>query len=129
MIDYLAGMLCYFSVRHATPLSSFKSKLKTPVLFCLLICHFLSSASIKPMTTMLLVLWCVCVCVCVCVCACACVCVCMCVCVWMWGCLCMCMCVRVCVCVGCHKLPIVIIFDMVRITISVYAQSAVAFLL
>ena len=49
-----------FSVRHATTLSSFKSKLKTH-LFCLLISHFLSSVSIKPMTTMLVFLRCLCV--------------------------------------------------------------------
>ena len=51
-----------FSVRHATSLSSFKSKLKTH-LFCLLISRFLSSVSIKPMTTMLVFLRCGCVCV------------------------------------------------------------------
>ena len=54
-----------FSVRHATSLSSFKSKLKTHLFFffCLLIYHFLSSVSIKPTTTMLVFLRCVCVCV------------------------------------------------------------------
>ena len=60
-------LLLSFSVRHATSLSSFKSKLKTH----LLIYHFLSSVSIKPTTTMLVFLRCVCwggVCVCVCVC-------------------------------------------------------------
>ena len=46
-----------------------------PLLFCLLISSFLSSVSIKPMTTMLVFLWCVCVCVggwsvCGCVCVC-----------------------------------------------------------
>ena len=39
-----------------------------PLLFCLLIYHFLSSVSIKPMTTMLVFLQCVCVCVHTCVC-------------------------------------------------------------
>ena len=31
-----------------------------PLLVCLLIYHFLSSVSIKPMTSMLVFLWCVC---------------------------------------------------------------------
>ena len=50
---------------------------------CLLIYHFLSSVSIKPMTTMLVFLqgWCVCVCECVCVSVSVSVCVCVCVCV------------------------------------------------
>ena len=41
-----------------------------PLLFCLLIYHFLSSVSIKPMTAMLVFLRCVCVCMCVYVCVC-----------------------------------------------------------
>ena len=94
-----------FSVR-ATSLFSLKSKRKTHV-FCLLIYHFLSPVAIKPMTSMLVFLWCDCVCgfvcacvwcqrlhaICTCVLACVYVCVCVCVCV--------CMCVLgvfVCVC-------------------------------
>ena len=41
-----------------------------PLLFCLLISHFLSSVSIKPMTTMLVFLRCVCACGCLWVCGC-----------------------------------------------------------
>ena len=57
-----------------------------PLLFCLLIYHFRSSVSVKPMTTMLVFLRCMCVCVCVCVYVCVHVCV--------GG-----VCVYVCVCV------------------------------
>ena len=69
-----------FSVRHATSLSSF-FQVKTensPLLFCLLIYHFLFSVSIKPMTTMLVFLRGVCVCVCVFVCVPACLTLCVC---------------------------------------------------
>ena len=50
-----------FSVRLATSLSPFKSKLKTHL--CVLIHHFLSAVSIKPMTSMLVFLRCVHLCV------------------------------------------------------------------
>ena len=90
-----------FSVR-ATSLFSLKSKRKTHV-FCLLIYHFLSPVAIKPMTSMLVFLWCVCVCLCMWFCVCMCVvsavachlymCACMCVCL----CVCVCVCMHVCV--------------------------------
>ena len=80
---------------HVTLLFQVKTE-KSPLLFCLLIYNFLSSVSVKPMTTMLVFLRCVRVCACVCVCVCVrararvsgCGCV---------GCLCVCVRVRVCV--------------------------------
>ena len=65
----------------------FKTHTRQP---CLLIYHFLSSVSIKPMTTILVFLRCVCVYVCVCVLVCVCV----------FVCVSVCMCVSVCVGVG-----------------------------
>ena len=67
---------------HVTLLFQVKTE-NPPLLFCLLIYHFLSSVSIKPMTTMLVFLRAcarVCVYVFVCVCVCGGGCVCMCVC-------------------------------------------------
>ena len=82
----LSSFLC--QACHVTFL--FQVKLKT-YLFSSAHCHFVSSVSIKPMTSMLVFLRCVCVCLCVrvlacdmcrcmqfvCVCLCVCVCVCL----------------------------------------------------
>ena len=83
-----------------------RSKYHPPLLFCVMMYHFLSSVSIRPMATVLAVLGrifflrCVCVCVCVCVCGggCARVCVPACVCVCVTAYVCVCVCVW-CVCV------------------------------
>ena len=77
----LSSFLC--QACHVTLLFQVKTE-NPPLLFCLLIYHFLSSVSIKPMTTMLVFLRacarvCVYVFVCVCVCVCGGVCVCVCV--------------------------------------------------
>ena len=87
----LSSFLC--QACHVTFLFQVKTE-NPPLLFCLLIYHFLSSVSIKPMTTMLVFLRacaraCVYVFVCVCVCVCVGVCVYVCVCVyayqsWIW---------------------------------------------
>ena len=58
----LSSFLC--QACHITLLFQVKIE-NPPLLFCLLISCFLSSVSIKPMTTVLVVLQCVCVCVCV----------------------------------------------------------------
>ena len=61
----LSSFLCHAC--HVTLLFQVKTE-NPPLLFCLLIYHFLSSVSIKPMTTMLVFFFfVVCVCVCVCV--------------------------------------------------------------
>ena len=52
---------------HITLLFQVKTE-NSPLLFCLLIYHFLSSVSINPMTSMLMFLRCACVSVCVCMC-------------------------------------------------------------
>ena len=70
----LSSFLC--QACHVNLLFQVKTE-NPPLLFCVLIYHFLSSVSMKPMTTMLVFLraGCVCVCVyeyvCVCVCVCA----------------------------------------------------------
>ena len=73
----LSSFLC--QACHVTLLLQVKTE-NPPLLFCLLIYHFLSSVSIKPMTTMLVFLRCVYVCALVCGCGGVCVCVCACVC-------------------------------------------------
>ena len=74
----LSSFLC--QACHVTLLFQVKTE-NPPLLFCVLIYHFLSSVSMKPMTTMLVFLRCVCVCV------------------WMCG-----VFVGLCVCVACYLL-------------------------
>ena len=89
----------------ASSLSSFKSKLKT-LIFCILICRFLSSvfhqthyyyarARVSVCVLARICGWvcALCLCVCVFMCVFVCVCVCVCVCVYV----CVCACARVCV--------------------------------
>ena len=84
----LSSFLC--QACHVTLLFQVKTE-NLPLLFCLLIYHFLFSVSIKPMTSMLMFLRCVCVCVVLCVHVHAC---------GVYRCMqfvCMCLCVHVCV--------------------------------
>ena len=75
----LSSFLC--QACHITLL--FQVKTENPsLLSCLLIYHFLSSVSIKPMSTVIVFFFAVCVCVCVCVSVCVCVCVYVCACRW-----------------------------------------------
>ena len=114
---------------HVTLLFHVKTE-NPPLLFCLLIFRFLSSVSIKSVSTMLVFLRGVCMYVCVFVCVCVCVCVCVRarararVGVGVWS---VCVCVCVCVCgmlicfvsalgsheMGRHKLSIIIIIIII----------------
>ena len=80
--DLSSGTLFLCQACHFTLLFQVKTE-NLPLLFCLMIYHFLSSVPIKPLTSMLAYLQCACMCVCVCVCVHVCVCVvCVCVCFW-----------------------------------------------